>query len=161
MGDLTMPSVKEDVIALIKRMPDDVSMDEIMAELYFKLKVDKGLEELDKGEGISHEDIKEHFRRLYDFKGLSKKEFEKHIHNPQLNTILMVEKFIKEHSGEYKKRALWEHLPKKMMYQTFQIVYDYLVDSQKIARDSEGKIAWIWNPELVRKYLQDDSLFKK
>jgi hypothetical protein len=45
-----------------------------------------------------------------------------------------------------------------MMYQTFQIVYDYLIESQKIARDPEGKIAWIWNPELVRKYLQDDSL---
>jgi hypothetical protein len=85
----------------------------------------------------------------------SKKEV---LHYPQLDTVLMVEEFIKEHSGEYKKRALWEHLPKKMMYQTFQIVYDYLLDSQKIARDSEGKIAWIWNPELVRKYLQDDSL---
>ncbi len=81
------------------------------------------------------------------------------LHYPQLDTVLMVEEFIKEHSGEYKKRALWEHLPKKMMYQTFQIVYDYLLESQKIARDSEGKICWIWNPELVRKYMQNESLF--
>jgi hypothetical protein len=81
------------------------------------------------------------------------------LHYPQLDTVLMVEEFIKEHSGEYKKRALWEHLPKKMMYQTFQIVYDYLFDSQKIARDLEGKICWIWNPELVRKYMQNESLF--
>jgi hypothetical protein len=80
------------------------------------------------------------------------------LHYPQLDTVLMVEEFTKEHSGEYKKRALWEHLPKKMMYQTFQIVYDYLLDSGKIARDKEGKICWIWNPELVRKYLQNESL---
>ena len=81
------------------------------------------------------------------------------LHYPQLDTVLMVEEFIRENSGEYKKRALWEHLPKKMMYQTFQIVYNYLFDSGKIARDSEGKICWIWNPELVRRYLQDESLF--
>jgi hypothetical protein len=88
----------------------------------------------------------------------SKKEV---LHYPQLDTVLMVEEFIKKHSGEYKKRALWENLPKKMMYQTFQIVYNYLLDSQKIARDSEGKIAWIWNPGLVKKYLQDDSLIAR
>ena len=93
-----------------------------------------------------------------DVTSMAAKPKRKVLHYPQLDTVLMVEEFIKEHSGEYKKRALWEHLPKKMMYQTFQIVYDYLLESQKIARDSEGKIAWIWNPELVRKYLQDESL---
>jgi hypothetical protein len=80
------------------------------------------------------------------------------IHFPQLDTVLMVERYIKKHSGEFKKRALWEHLPKKMMYQTFQIIFDYLTESGKIAKDLEGKICWIWNPELVRKYLMDDSL---
>lgn len=95
---------------------------------------------------------------LYN-KDVTMKTESKILHYPQLDTVLMVEEFIKEHSGEYKKRALWEHLPRKMMYQTFQIVYDYLLESQKIARDSEGKIAWIWNPERVRKYLKEDSLF--
>lgn len=81
------------------------------------------------------------------------------LHYPQLDTVLMVEEFIKEHSGEYKKRALWEHLPKKMMYQTFDVIYQYLLESSKIARDKEGKICWIWNPELVKKYLKQESLF--
>ena len=80
------------------------------------------------------------------------------IHYPQLDTVLMVEEFIKDHSGEYKKRALWEHLPKKMMYQTYMMIFEYLLDSGKIARDSVGKICWIWNPDLVRKYLADESL---
>jgi hypothetical protein len=80
------------------------------------------------------------------------------LHYPQLDTVLMVEGYIKKHSGEYKKRALWEHLPRKMMYQTFCIVFDYLVESGKIARDREGKICWIWNPELVQKYLRSNEL---
>ena len=83
------------------------------------------------------------------------------LHYPRLDTVLMVEEFIKEHSGEFKKRSLWEYLPKKMMYQTFQVVYDYLLNSNKIAVDREGKIAWIWNPELVKKYLSKSELWIK
>ena len=80
------------------------------------------------------------------------------LHYPQLDTVLMVEEFIREHGGEFKKRALWENLPKKMMYQTFCVVFDYLLDSRKIAIDKEGKICWIWNPKLVKKYLSRPEL---
>lgn len=80
------------------------------------------------------------------------------LHYPQLDTILTVENFIRDHSGEFKKKSLWENLPKKMMYQTYSLIIDYLMESGKIARDSEGKICWIWNPDLVRKYLSDESL---
>ncbi len=75
------------------------------------------------------------------------------LHYPKLDTVLMVEKFIYENSGEFKKKALWEHLPKQMMYQTFCVIIDYLMHSGKIAIDSEGKIAWVWDPEGVKKYL--------
>jgi hypothetical protein len=80
------------------------------------------------------------------------------IHQPKLDTIRMVEQFIEGHSGEYKKRALWEHLPKKMMYQTYCVIIDYLMESGKIAIDREGTIGWIWNPELVKKYLDSEHL---
>ncbi len=80
------------------------------------------------------------------------------LHYPQLDTVLMVEEFIREHSGEFKKKNLWENLPRKMMYQTFCVVFDYLSDSGKIAVDREGKIGWIWNPELVQKYLNNPKL---
>jgi len=83
------------------------------------------------------------------------------LHYPQLDTVLMVEEFIKEHGGEYKKRSLWENLPKKMMYQTFQVIFDYLQSSNKIATDKEGKICWIWDPEGVAKYLSNPSLWWK
>ena len=83
------------------------------------------------------------------------------LHYPQLDTVLMVEEFIRANSGEYKKRSLWENLPKKMMYQTFCVIFDYLSESGKIALDREGKIAWIWNPALVKKYLGNKNLRAK
>ncbi len=83
---------------------------------------------------------------------------QKVIHYPRLDTILMVEEFIKEHSGEFKKRALWENLPKRMMYQTYSVIIEYLIDSGKISVDTRSHICWIWNPNLVRRYMDDDSL---
>lgn len=80
------------------------------------------------------------------------------LHYPNLDTVLMVEEFIRNNSGEYKKKALWEHLPRKVMYQTYNIILGYLYDSGKIAFDKDGKIAWIWNPELVRRYLSEEGL---
>ncbi len=65
----------------------------------------------------------------------------------------MVERFIEENSGEYKKKALWQHLPKKMMYQTFKNTIEYLLESNKIAIDKERYIVWIWDPVIARKYL--------
>jgi len=80
------------------------------------------------------------------------------LHSPQLDTVLMVESFIREHSGEFKKRALWENLPRKMMYQTFFVIIRYLQDSGKVAADADGKICWIFNPELMKRYLAGDGL---
>jgi hypothetical protein len=70
----------------------------------------------------------------------------------------MVEEFIRKHSGEYRRKQLWQSLPKKMMYQTFSVVLDYLFESGKIVADREGKIVWIWNPELVKKYMDKKHL---
>ncbi|OGI15383.1 hypothetical protein A3K63_05735 [Candidatus Micrarchaeota archaeon RBG_16_49_10] len=76
------------------------------------------------------------------------------IHYPRLDTVLMVEEFIKKHDGEFKKRKLWEKLPKKVMYQTFSVIIDYLLQSRKISIDSEGKIGWIYYPEEARRYYE-------
>ncbi|MBI5193896.1 MAG: hypothetical protein HZA08_10710 [Nitrospirae bacterium] len=52
-----MAGVKEQVISMIQSLPEDTTIDDIMAELYFKFQVDAGLRELDKGKGIPHEDV--------------------------------------------------------------------------------------------------------
>jgi hypothetical protein len=71
---------------------------------------------------------------------------------PRLDTVLAVEDFIKNNDGEYSKYQLWKALPKKMMYQTFCVIIDYLSQSKKISLDAEKKVGWIFYPELVKKY---------
>ena len=70
---------------------------------------------------------------------------------PRLATVMMVEEFIKEHSAEFKVYQLWKHLPKKTMYQTFKTILAYLLEINKIAIDSDGKIVYIWSPDYKRK----------
>jgi len=77
---------------------------------------------------------------------------------PRLDTVLMVEKFIKENSAEFKIYQLWKNLPKKMMYQTYKIIIAYLLDINKIAVDRDGKIGYIWSPKLGKKYANKSNL---
>jgi hypothetical protein len=77
---------------------------------------------------------------------------------PRLDTVLMVEDSIKEYDGEFKKKALWEHLPKKMMYQTYCVIIDYLYQSRKISIDAEGKIGWIYYPDKAKAWLKRTDL---
>jgi hypothetical protein len=59
------------------------------------------------------------------------------LHEPKLDTLLMVEKAIID-SEEYQTRTeLWKSLPRKMQYQTFKRILDYLEASGKIASDKK------------------------
>ena len=77
---------------------------------------------------------------------------------PRLDTVLFLEEFVKENDGEFKKKQLWNALPKKIMYQTFSLILDYLIVSGKVSVDSEGKIGWIYYPEDVEKLLKKTHL---
>jgi len=81
--------------------------------------------------------------------------------SPTLQTVLMVEKFIDENSGEFKKTELFNNLPKKVMWQTFQVIMEYLERNLKIVYDREGYAVYIWNPALVAKYKNRDDLIWK
>ena len=72
------------------------------------------------------------------------------VRSPTLDTVLMVEKTIEEYSGEFNRTELWKHLPKKVMWQTFLVILDYLQEINKIAVDREGNIGYIWNPNLAK-----------
>lgn len=76
------------------------------------------------------------------------------MHSPTLESVLRVEETIRKHSGELGKYQLWKKLPRKMMYQTFQTIVNYLEQSNKIIIDSSGKMVWIWNPALIRKLVR-------
>jgi len=79
--------------------------------------------------------------------------------SPTLQTVLMVERFIEENSGEYKKTDLFKNLPKKVMWQTFQVIIEYLESVYKIVYDKDGYIVYIWNPEFFKK-IKDRSAIK-
>ena len=81
-------------------------------------------------------------------KTISKNSF---VRSPTLDTVLMIEKSIDNYSGEYNRTQLWKNLPKKVMWQTYLVVLNYLENINKIAFDRENKIVYIWNPELAKK----------
>ncbi len=65
----------------------------------------------------------------------------------------MVEKTIQKYSSECGKYQLWKKLPKKMMYQTFQVIIKYLQESGKIFIDKTGCLIWTHDPEGIKKIL--------
>ncbi|MBS3100289.1 hypothetical protein J4463_03705 [Candidatus Pacearchaeota archaeon] len=75
---------------------------------------------------------------------------------PNLNTVLMVEEFLKKNRdipmkiSEMKKR-----LPKQIMHQTLVIILEYLWRSGKIIYGPKG-IQWIYSePDHLRKMLEN------
>ena len=73
------------------------------------------------------------------------------IRSPTLDTVLMIESYIEKNSGEFNRTEIWKNLPKKVMWQTFLVVLEYLESINKIAFDSQEKIGYIWNPKLAVK----------
>jgi hypothetical protein len=73
------------------------------------------------------------------------------IHQPRLDTIRMVEEAVRTAEEYPNKRQLWLSLPKKIMYQTFCVILDYLDECGKIHIDTDGAILWTYQPELVKK----------
>ena len=51
-------SRKRAILRMIERMPENVSMESIMYELYFRQRVDRGLRELNEGRTVSHKEVK-------------------------------------------------------------------------------------------------------
>jgi len=71
------------------------------------------------------------------------------LHEPRLDTILMVEKAIRESKSYPTKKELLKSLPKQVQYQTLNRILEYLESSNKIAFDGR-RIIWVFpdNPKL-------------
>lgn len=76
------------------------------------------------------------------------------VRSPTLTTVLMIEKTIEKYSGEFNRTKLWKVLPKKVMWQTYLIVLEYLESINKIAFDRYGIVGHIWSPDLAKKFLK-------
>ena len=64
------------------------------------------------------------------------------LHEPNLSTIMMVEKTILDADDYMTKMELWKALPRKVQYQTFQRILEYLENSGKITYN-DPVILWI------------------
>jgi hypothetical protein len=73
------------------------------------------------------------------------------IHYPNLRTVIMVEKEIKE-QGTITKTGLFKSLKNRVMWQTLEVILDYLCSRRLIVYDKKGKIVWIHNPKLRKIY---------
>ena len=68
-------------------------------------------------------------------------------HACTLTTIISIESFISENSGQYSRTQLWKNLPKKVMYQSYKVVLEYLEYQGKIYF-KDSKIFWNTNFEV-------------
>lgn len=56
-------STKEAVIEMIRKMPDDATLADVMDELYVRMKIEEGLRQADSGDVVGHEDFKKRMSR--------------------------------------------------------------------------------------------------
>ncbi len=71
------------------------------------------------------------------------KNIQVQMHSPTLNTVLMVEKTLKEAGEPLKIAALKRKLPKQIMHTTLLQILDYLQLSGKILIGTKG-VLWIF-----------------
>lgn len=79
------------------------------------------------------------------------------LHEPRLDTILMVEKAIKKAESYQTKKELLKSLPKQIQYQTFNRILKYLESSNKIMFNSR-EIIWIFPDNAKLKKLLETSV---
>ena len=75
---------------------------------------------------------------------------------PNLNTVIMVEDFLKENQDmPIKISELKKRLPKQIMHQTLKIILEYLFKSGKIIYGPRG-VQWIYSePEHLKKMMDN------
>lgn len=82
-------------------------------------------------------------------------------HSPTLDTILMVEKALLDNTEYPTKKALRESLPKKIEYQTFNRVLDYLEVSGKIIYNGRSLVYTGVNNDKLRALILTGTLIRK
>ena len=56
-------TVKEEILELMEQLPDDATIEDAIERLIVLYKIQQGLEQLDKGEGIPQEEARKRIRQ--------------------------------------------------------------------------------------------------
>ena len=67
-----MKTAKQEALDLLDRLPDDVGMDTLLAELQFKSMLIRGLDEVRRGDVMSHEEVKSRLNKWLELSGRDK-----------------------------------------------------------------------------------------
>ena len=78
------------------------------------------------------------------------------LHYPNLKTVLMVERTLKNAGQLMTKKELNDALESKVMWQTMEVILEYLEESGKILTGKKG-ILWIYNENPLMKKLKENS----
>ena len=76
------------------------------------------------------------------------------LHEPRMDTVLMVEKAILESEDYPKRTKLWKSLPRKIQYQTFKRILEYLEASGKIIFNPSTIVYTGVNNDKLRKLIE-------
>lgn len=57
---------KDKILRAVKSLPNDAGIEEAIDQLYLLYKIDRGVQQLDAGEGIPHEEARRRFREWLD-----------------------------------------------------------------------------------------------
>lgn len=57
----SMSSVKEEARQLVDKLPDNATWDDLMYEVYVRQKIQAGLDAVEHGKVVAHEDVKKRF----------------------------------------------------------------------------------------------------
>ena len=57
-----MQSTKENILSVIKNLPNDATYDDVMEALYVNHKIDVGIEQLEKGNSLTLDQLRERLK---------------------------------------------------------------------------------------------------
>ncbi len=61
-----MASVREQVNQVLDTLPDDATLDDVMARLHFRMRVEQGMRDLDEGRWVTQEEVEKRMAKWLD-----------------------------------------------------------------------------------------------
>jgi hypothetical protein len=62
-GNPTMSNVKQAVLELAQRLPEECTWDEVMYQIYVRQKIEAGLKDVEEGRTVTHKEVFEEYKR--------------------------------------------------------------------------------------------------
>ncbi len=63
---MSTEKIKDQIISFIKKLPDDVTLEDIMYHLYAREKIFRGLKDADEGKKVSNEEAKKIIEKWFE-----------------------------------------------------------------------------------------------